>query len=98
MVTLIDTPKRMPRGMHNWTIPGRGQEFEPLGVQMAPKWDPLKYVLARPFKIFKGSLKGHPTNEVLVTVFARGRLILGLNGSHFGYFCIKSAQRFHGVT
>ena len=63
MVTLIDTPKRTPRGMHKWTIPGRGQEFEPLGVQMEPKWGPLKYVLARPFKwpfkILKGPLKGH---------------------------------------
>ena len=74
MVTLIDTPKRMPRGMHNWTIPGRGQEFEPVGVQpvgvqMESKWDPLKYVLARPFKrpfkVSKGPLKGHPKMRFL---------------------------------
>ena len=48
---------------HNWTIPGRGPEFEPLGVQMESKWDPLKYVFARPFKwplkILEGPLKGH---------------------------------------
>ena len=63
MLTLIDTSKRRPRGTPNWTIPGRGPELEPLGVQMESKWDPLKYVLAQPlkwpFKILKGPLKDH---------------------------------------
>ena len=47
MVTLIDTPKRMPRGMHTKVS------------REATKSRVLEWPFKWPFKLLKGHLKGH---------------------------------------